>query len=142
MAARAGPAHKVTRLLLDEMLSPVIAEQLRDRDHDAVAVAERPELRSMPDDEFLAHATGEWRVLVTMNIGDFARIDATWKSQRRAHAGLMLVPSAGFPQNRSFIGRLVRALDQAIADGSAPSSDDVMFVAPPPDTRSRPRRNR
>lgn len=130
----------MTRLLLDEMLSPVIAEQLRDRGHDVVAVTELPALRSTPDDELLAHAAEERRVLVTMNIGDFARIDATWKSQGRPHAGLMLVPSAAFPQDRSFVGRLVRALDRAIGDGSVPSTDGLTFVAPPRDDPSPPRR--
>ncbi len=131
----------MTRLLLDEMLSPVIAQQLRERGHDAVAVAELPDLRSTPDDELLAHATEDRRVLVTMNIGDFARIDATWKSQGRAHAGLMLVPSAAFPQNRSFVGRMVRALDRAIHDRSVPSRDGVTFVSAAPHSRSRPRHN-
>ena len=131
----------MTRLVLDEMLSPVIAQQLRERGHDVVAVAELPELRSTPDDELLAHAAEDRRVLVTMNIGDFARLDATWKSQGRAHAGLMLVPSAGFPQNRSFAGRMVQALDRAVHDRSVPRRDGVTFVVAPPHSRSRPRRN-
>jgi hypothetical protein len=71
-----------------------------------------------PDDELLAQATEERRALVTMNIGDFARIDAMWKSQGRSDAGLMLVPSAGFPQNRRFVGRLAQAPDRAIHDRS------------------------
>lgn len=73
----------MTRLLLDEMLSPDIAALFRRRGHDAVAVSELPELRSTPDDELLAHATDDRRVLVTMNVRDFARIDATWKSRGR-----------------------------------------------------------
>jgi predicted nuclease of predicted toxin-antitoxin system len=68
----------VTRLLLDEMLSPDIAVRLRRRGHDAVAVSKLPELRSTPDDELLAHAADDGRVIVTMNVGDFARIDAAW----------------------------------------------------------------
>ena len=44
------------RLLLDEMLPAAIAQQLRNRGHDVVAVAELLELRGLPDDELFDHA--------------------------------------------------------------------------------------
>ena len=132
----------MTKLLLDEMLAPRIAEQLRRRGHDVVAVAERPGLCSIPDDDLLANAFDEGRVLVTMNVGDFARIDAAWKSQGRAHAGLLLVPSAAFPQDRGFVGRLVRTLDRAMSDGTVPRPDAVTFASGPSPTSARRRRSR
>ena len=128
----------MTRLLLDEMLSPDIAALFRRRGHDAVAVSELPELRSTPDDELLAHATDDGRVLVTMNVGDFARIDATWKSQGRSHGGLLLVPSAAFSQDRGFVGRLVRTLARAVSDRTLASPDGITFASPP--AHGRPRR--
>ena len=39
------------RLLLDAMLSPVIAAELCELSHDVIAVADRPDLRSKSDEE-------------------------------------------------------------------------------------------
>ena len=58
------------RLLLDEMLSPRIAVELRDRGYDATAVMETPTLRKRLDDEIFFHAQGDSRVIVTRNIQD------------------------------------------------------------------------
>ena len=41
------------KLLLDEHLSPDIAESLRDRGHDVVAVSERKEWIQLSDDELI-----------------------------------------------------------------------------------------
>ena len=43
-------------LLLDEMLSHTIAQQLRSRGHDVMAVVEDPSLMALPDEEILAAA--------------------------------------------------------------------------------------
>ena len=91
VAAAAGAARAVTSLLLDEMLSGAIAEQLRARDLDAVAVVESPRLIGTPDEELLAYAAGQERVLVTANIGDFAAIVTEWRGTGREHAGLVYV---------------------------------------------------
>ena len=61
------------RLLLDEMLSPKIGAALEDRGHDVTVVTQRPDLMALHDDEpILAAAAAEDRVVVTVNIGDFA----------------------------------------------------------------------
>ncbi|HTA15940.1 MAG TPA: DUF5615 family PIN-like protein [Solirubrobacteraceae bacterium] len=44
------------KLLLDEMLSARIAEQIRSRGHDAVAVDETRELRGLADPDLFAQA--------------------------------------------------------------------------------------
>jgi predicted nuclease of predicted toxin-antitoxin system len=44
------------RLLLDEMLSPAIARELRDRGHDAEAVAGHPDREALSDPDVLALA--------------------------------------------------------------------------------------
>lgn len=100
----------MTALLLDEMLSGAIAEQLRARDLDVVAVVESPRLIGTPDEELLAHAVAQERVLVTANVADFAAIATDWRAAGREHAGLVYVTSRAFPQDRSFVGSIVSSL--------------------------------
>jgi len=47
------------KLALDEMYAAAVAEQLRRRDHDVIAVAERADLRGTPDEDLLAWARTE-----------------------------------------------------------------------------------
>lgn len=101
---------KPIRFLLDEHLSPVIAEQLCARSVDAVAVAVRPDLRTLPDDEIVAAAAAEGRIIVTRNIGDFIRLDAIWGSAGRRHHGILCVTTRAFPEDSVFIGALTKAL--------------------------------
>lgn len=118
------------RLLLDEMLSRVIAAQLRARGFDAVAVVEDTQLIAMPDEDLLAHATRERRCLVTVNIADFAVIAADWRTHGRAHAGIAYLPSRIFPQDRSFVGAVVRAL-VALQEAGAPGDDTETYLRRP-----------
>jgi hypothetical protein len=108
----------VTALLLDEMLSAAIAEQLRARDLDAVAVVETPGLVGTPDEELLAYAAAQQRVLVTANVADFAAIATDWRATGREHAGLVYLTSRAFPQDRSFVGAIVSSL-LALRDSDA-----------------------
>jgi len=98
------------RLLLDEMISPRIADALRAAGHDTLAVAEEVTLRALPDDELLEQATAATRILVTRNVADFARLHAQWLAEGRRHHGLVMVTQRSFPQNRSFVGALTAAL--------------------------------
>lgn len=98
------------RLLLDEMISPRVAEVLRAAGHDVVAVAQDVGLRGIPDDALLENATAANRVLVTRNVADFARLHAQWGAEGRRHHGIAMVTEQGFPQNRSFIGALTASL--------------------------------
>jgi hypothetical protein len=52
------------KLLLDEMLSAGIAEQVRGRGHNAVAVDETPELRGLADPDLFAQAQDQERAIV------------------------------------------------------------------------------
>lgn len=69
------------KLLLDEHFSQVIAEQLRSRGHDVVAVVERVELRERADAEVLGWAVSQGRAVVTENAGDFLRLHADYLSR-------------------------------------------------------------
>ena len=116
------------RLLLDEMLSPKIGTGLEDRGHDADAVTQRPDLTALHDDEpILAAATAEGRILVTTNIGDFAVLDGRWAAEGRTHAGIVFVSTSAFPQDRSFIGRVVNALHDGAAE-DAPAPGQTLYL--------------
>lgn len=116
-------------LLLDEMLSPTIADQLRQRGHDVYAITERPDLVGLPDEQVLVLGSDEDRVVVTLNIADFAALNSVWHSQGRSHAGLVYVSTATFPQDRAFVGNLVSSLDRAARVGSLPGRDDTCFLS-------------
>lgn len=100
------------RLLLDEHISPVVAEQLRARGIDAVAVSDRAELRGRDDPHILETTAAEARALVTRNLRDFLPLDSQWASQGRRHAGIVCVTYSKFPEDPSLIGRLTEALDE------------------------------
>lgn len=118
----------MTVLLLDEMLSSAIAEQLRARDLDAVAVVESPRLIGTPDEELLTHATVQERVLVTANVADFAAIATDWRGAGRVHAGLVYVTSRAFPQDRSFVGAIVSSLLALHNSGALPRPGTETFL--------------
>jgi len=117
------------RLLLDEMISPRVAQQLRRRGHDVESVAERSDLVGASDDDLLTHAAGEERLLVTLNVADFIALDRDWRTQRRDHAGIVIVASSAFAQDRSLVGALVTSLASAAAQGTLPGHGQVRFLA-------------
>ncbi len=121
----------MSRLLLDEMLSGAIAGQLRAKGHDIVAVVEDPALTGLADDQILAHATAAGRVLVTANIKDFMPLDARYRSASQAHAGLILVSTKTFPQDRSFTAAITSALSALLDHPHAIQAGQVLFLARP-----------
>jgi predicted nuclease of predicted toxin-antitoxin system len=102
------------RLLLDEHYSFRIAEALRTKNHDVVAVVERSELREMPDEDLLrcAHANG--RTIVTANVRDFLPIHARFLSQGEQHSGLVLTSDRKYPRTAPGFGRLIAALAELL----------------------------
>ncbi len=120
---------RVARLLLDEMLSGRIAEQLRASGHDVYAIVERPNLVQLPDEQVLALGADEQRAVVTLNIADFTMLDALWTSQGREHAGLLLLSTVTFTQDRSFVGAVLAALDEAAQLGELPGPGETRFLA-------------
>ena len=119
METPAGVARTV-RLLLDEMHAPSVAEALEAEGWDVLAVAASTDLRGMPDEELLAHATADGRVLVTENIADFAAIVSRWAAEQRPHVGLIFTHPKRF--NRASIaypGNVVVALRALLDDPPA-----------------------
>jgi predicted nuclease of predicted toxin-antitoxin system len=115
-------------LLLDEMLSDDIADQLRKRGHDVLAVVADTGLVGLPDDQILAQAAAQDRALVTANIKDFMPLDAQYKASGRQHAGLILISTKTFPQNRTFTA-VVDALAALLARPAGIGPDQVVFLA-------------
>jgi predicted nuclease of predicted toxin-antitoxin system len=106
------------KLLLDEMWPPSIAVQLRQRGHDVVAVAERPELMGQTDDAVWAAAQADGWVVVTENVVDYRPLAAEDLRQGRSHCGLILTSNQRVPRHRpGTIGRLVVALDELVSAG-------------------------
>ena len=64
------------RLLLDEMLSPAIARELRERGHDVLAITEHAGWAALSDPEVLAVARTERRAVVTNNLRDYRPLHA------------------------------------------------------------------
>lgn len=110
------------------MLGPQLANALRERGLDVYGVVERPELRGLSDDLVLDVATRELRVLVTCNVPDFLQLGHQWRAEGREHAGMLLVSTSAFPQDRSWIGALIRGLDNLAGGGLLPGPGEVAFL--------------
>ncbi len=119
----------VPRLLLDEMMSAKIAEQLRERGLDVQAVLERRELVTFPDEALLELATREERALVTKNIVDFGPLSQQWAADGRSHAGLVFISTKTFPEARDWIGAVTSALGHASEQGQLPRPGEVLWLS-------------
>lgn len=116
-------------LLLDEMLSGHIAEQLRAKGHDVLAVVTDPALLTLPDSQILAHAAAANRALVTANIKDFMPLDAQYRAAGQTHAGLILISSKTFPQDRTYTAAITSALSAFLNQPTRLQVGQVVFLA-------------
>jgi indole-3-glycerol phosphate synthase len=110
------------------MFSDAIAQQLREQGHDVVSVVADPALISLADEQILTHAAETGRALVTANIKDFMPLDGQYRAAAHAHAGLILVSTKTFPQDRSFAQAIVKALAALLAAPAPASVDQVLFL--------------
>jgi uncharacterized protein DUF5615 len=113
------------------MFSGAIAGKLRAKGHDVVAVVADSALTGLADDQILAHATAAGRVFVTANIKDFIPLDARYRAASQAHAGLILVSTKTFPQDRSFTAAITSALSALLDQPRAIQAGQVLFLARP-----------
>lgn len=103
------------KLLLDEMLSAAIARELRARGHDAQAIQERPEWRSLDDARVVELARGQGRVLVTDNLADMRPLHyEAIAPGGPGDPGMIFIPG-GRPRTRADTGRIVAALEAKLA---------------------------
>lgn len=102
-------------MALDRHYSPLIAEGLRKRGHDAIVVAEVG-WEAEDDEPLLALCADDQRALLTNNVADFAVIGRRWQTEGRSHQGLILTSDASLPRTRDNIGRYVDAIDELMRD--------------------------
>ena len=103
------------KALVDEQLSPRIAELLRDRGHDAEAVADRRDLAGQSDRVIFEIAVAEERVVITNNVKDVRPLAAERLARGEMHAGLILLPSTRI-RTRGAVERLADAIDQILRE--------------------------
>ena len=97
-------------LYLDEdTQSEALIQALRARGIDVLTTSEA-NMSNRSDEEQLDFALARNRVLVTCNIGDFARLHSRWSAVGRAHAGLILIQ-----QQKWGPGELTRRLLRLLA---------------------------
>jgi hypothetical protein len=97
------------RLLLDAHVSwRNVGRRLEESRHDVRALDQEPALEGPDDDEVLALATSEQRILVTHNVADFPRILREWAAAQRAQAGVILV----FGIDHSEFGLIARGIER------------------------------
>ena len=107
------------KLLLDEMISAVVAEQLRARDRDVEAVSERRELRGLTDHELFVYAQTAQRLGRDLQPRRLPRArSAATGARADKHVGIVVLNPRRFSQGPASIGPLVTSLDRLIAAGA------------------------
>lgn len=104
------------RLLLDEMLSPAIAQQLRDRGHDVEAITGDPLHEALSDPEVMSLARAQGCALVTNNLVDFRALHhEAIAPGASGHFGMVFMPS-DHRRTKADTGRIVKALEAKLAE--------------------------
>jgi len=112
------------RLLLDEMISPKIARELRKKDFDVLAVkGDRPDLEAIADREIVRRMAAEKRALVSNDVLDFQLIHNQLQAAGEEHFGLVFTNDSTMPRNKASIALWVKALAQLL---KANSGDDAL----------------
>ncbi len=100
------------RLLLDAHVSgPRVGRRLEEKGHDVRALDQEPALEGLDDEEVLALASEQERILVTHNIRDFPAILREWAAAQRSHAGAILVYGIDHSEFELIIRGIERWLD-------------------------------
>lgn len=119
------------RLLLDAHISAQrVAVPLRDRGHDVRAADEERGLDGSADEELLALAVEEERVLVTFDVKDFPAIVRRWAEAGRTHAGCAIIVRI----DHSEFGAILDVITCAIAvyPAQAEWTDLTLFLSRTP----------
>ena len=111
------------RLLLDEMLSPAIARELRERGHDVLAIAEQAGWVALSDPEVMALARTERRAIVTNNPRDYRPLHADAITPGGpGHFGMVFM-SGSHRRTKADTGRIISALEAMLTE--YPGDEDL-----------------
>jgi hypothetical protein len=114
------------RILLDAQVSSRrVGRPLMRRGHDVVALDSDPQLATLPDDEILAFAANDRRIVVTHEVKDFARLVRAAGEAGRSHGGCILVL---LPTNAH--GAVLRGVESLLCEHATQSDwvDRVEFL--------------
>jgi predicted nuclease of predicted toxin-antitoxin system len=103
------------RLLLDEMISPRIARELREHDVQAVK-KDRPDLTGRSDRELIRQMATERRAIVTNDVADFQAIHEQILAAGDEHYGMIFTFDATLPRSKAAIPQGVRALTELLTE--------------------------
>lgn len=99
------------KLLLDEMLTPDIARELRARGYDVEAVAGHPEWEGLSDSQIMMVARAEHRAIVTNNLRDYRPLHSEAITPGgQGHFGMVFIPG-GYRRTKADTGRIIAALE-------------------------------
>lgn len=105
------------------MLSPAVARELRDRGHDAEAVAGHADREALSDPEVFALARAEHRTIVTNNLRDFRPLHhEAITPGGPGHYG-MIFPPGTYRRTRNDTGKIITALENLLMQ--YPGEDDL-----------------
>jgi predicted nuclease of predicted toxin-antitoxin system len=101
------------KLLLDEMYPRAIAQELRERGHEAVSVHDAPGAGTA-DEAVFDHARSTHRAVVTENIRDYRPLAHAILEAGDTHRGLILTTARRWPRNDP--GAIITALDTLLTN--------------------------
>jgi uncharacterized protein DUF5615 len=103
------------RLYLDDdSLAKALVKALRDNRIDVVTTIEA-RMNGRDDEEHLAYAAEQGRVLCSFNTRDFYRIHSEWLAEGKSHAGIILAQQQRYSVGEQ-IRRLLRLTDSKSAE--------------------------
>ena len=99
------------KLLLDEMISPKIARELRGKGFDVQAIkGDRPDLEAVADREIVRRMAAEKRALVSNDVLDFQLLHNQLAAAGEEHYGIVFTDDASMPRNKASIPLWVETL--------------------------------
>jgi len=105
------------RLLLDEMISPRVARDMRTEGHDVHAIKhDRPDLTSRGDREIVRLMAVERRAIVTNDVADFQSIHDQFLAAGEEHHGMIFTFDATLPRTKAAIPQWLQALSNLLAE--------------------------
>lgn len=97
------------RWLLDEMLPPATAENLDEREHDAISVYDA-RLAGAEDQDVFEYAVAESRIVVEENVADYSMLLEQRLSREEPCVPVVFVQRPDFPQGGALAAHLAAHL--------------------------------